>query len=118
MKDKRIAVCDDQEDVSALLRIIFEKRGGKVFLFSELHSIEPIADVTPDVILMDLKLPGMGGQKAIELMRENDRLRHVPVILISGNPLLEEISDALKIEYVSKPFQVKELLDLVSKYTS
>jgi CheY-like chemotaxis protein len=71
----------------------------------------------PDLILLDMDLAGVDGHRALELLRSDRRLRHVPVVAISADAAVQDIERgrmASFTEYLAKPLnldQFNELLD-------
>jgi CheY-like chemotaxis protein len=67
----------------------------------------------PDVILMDINLPGMSGVDAFKLLRKNPKTMEIPVVAVSANAMPQDIQDTLKvgfINYVTKPFNAQFVL--------
>jgi CheY-like chemotaxis protein len=67
----------------------------------------------PDVILMDINLPGINGFEALRILRENTATEHIPVIAISANAMPLDIERALKagfFRYITKPLKVDEFM--------
>jgi len=72
----------------------------------------------PDLVLMDINLPGMDGYAALQRLQENDATRHIPVIAVSANATrkdLEKGMDAGFERYISKPINVVDLLQQVNE---
>jgi len=70
----------------------------------------------PDVILMDINLPGMSGFDALKILRNELVTRHIPVIALSSNAFRNEITEGLNagfIRYLTKPYLVSELFDAI-----
>jgi PAS domain S-box-containing protein len=68
----------------------------------------------PDVILMDISLPGISGVDALQVLAENRATAHIPVIAISANALPRDIEKGLEagfFRYLTKPIRVNELLE-------
>jgi len=68
---------------------------------------------SPDVILMDLNLPGISGFQALKLLTEDPMTSHIPVIAVSANAMPIDIERALQagfLRYVTKPFKVDEFM--------
>jgi CheY-like chemotaxis protein len=68
----------------------------------------------PDVILMDINLPGISGVQALKLLHANPATAHIPVIALSANAMPRDIERGLAIgffRYLTKPIKVKELMD-------
>ena len=68
----------------------------------------------PDVILMDINLPGIDGFGALEVLREDPATAHIPVIALSANAVPRDIAKGLKagfFSYITKPIKVNEFMD-------
>jgi CheY-like chemotaxis protein len=76
--------------------------------------IEMARTLQPDVILMDINLPGMSGIQALKLLRENPVTAHIPVLAISANAMPHDIKKGLEagfVGYLTKPIKVNEFMD-------
>ncbi len=68
----------------------------------------------PEVILMDINLPGISGIKALKLLHEDPLTKHIPVIALSANAMPHDIRKGLEsgfFRYLTKPIKVKEFMD-------
>ena len=68
----------------------------------------------PDVILMDINLPGISGIKALQLLRQHASTAHIPVIALSANAMpgdIEKGMDAGFVSYLTKPIRINEFMD-------
>jgi CheY-like chemotaxis protein len=68
----------------------------------------------PDVILMDVNLPGIGGFEALKLLREDPATAHIPVVALSANAMPRDIERGLTagfFRYLTKPIQVSDFMD-------
>ncbi|MGE5328256.1 MAG: HD domain-containing phosphohydrolase [Deltaproteobacteria bacterium] len=95
--------------ISKILTVIgYEVR---TFLSGQL-ALEALHDESPDLILMDINMPGMNGYQVCEFIKADDRLKDIPVIFISA---LSEASDIVKgfcsggVDYITKPFEIEEI---------
>lgn len=80
---------------------------------------EDIERVKPDIILMDLWMPHLGGEHAIELLRMNDKTRDIPVVIFSAINEIEKVSNRVKASaIIKKPFSIDELRQTVRKFIS
>ena len=71
----------------------------------------------PDVILMDINLPGISGIKALKILREDPQTQHIPVVAISANAMPHDIDKGLEagfFHYLTKPIKVVEFMDAVN----
>jgi len=72
----------------------------------------------PDLILMDINLPGMSGTAALQKIQQNKETSHIPVIAISANAMSKDIEKGLELgftEYITKPIDVIKLLEAVDR---
>jgi len=73
----------------------------------------------PDLILLDLTMPGMSGYQTLKALRSLPGGEDVPVVLISALPECEERENALAaggVDYLTKPFQIPALIDVVARH--
>lgn len=73
----------------------------------------------PDLILMDIDLPGMDGYEALIILRGVDSVRHVPVIAVSAYAMQKDISRGLEAgfaAYLTKPVDICELHDTIQQF--
>ena len=76
--------------------------------------IELARSCQPDVILMDINLPGISGIEALKILREDPATAHILVIALSANAMLRDIELGLEVgffRYLTKPIIVKEFMD-------
>jgi PAS domain S-box-containing protein len=73
-------------------------------------------DNRPEVILMDINLPGMSGFEALQILRSDPATAHIPVIAVSANAMPLDIARGLKagfFRYITKPIKVSELVEAI-----
>ena len=117
---KRILVIEDHEDNRRILRDLLTSAG-----FESLEAVTGEEGVAlaethrPDLILMDIQLPGVDGYEATRRIKANPVLRHIPVIAVTSYALSgDEIKakDAGCDAYVAKPFSPRALLAKIREY--
>ncbi len=97
-----------------------ENQGYKVVTAEEGHQALRLAQaIIPDLILLDLMLPGMDGYEICRLLRARAELQHIPVIMLTARG--EELDVVLGLEmgaddYVTKPFSVRELMSRIKAH--
>ena len=72
----------------------------------------------PDVVLMDINLPGINGIQALRILAENPTTAHIPVIALSANAMPRDIEKGLEagfFRYLTKPIKVNELMDTLDE---
>ena len=110
--DYRILVVEDEPDINNLLARILREEDYKVLqAFSGTEAQMVTEREMPDLILLDLMLPGMSGEEFLRNLREQQS-SPVPVIVISAKGLLEDKVSLLKMgadDYITKPFNILEV---------
>lgn len=113
---KCILIFDDDEQILCVCKIILEQQNYKVETrLSCENIIEDIYSTKPDLILLDLRIPEIGGENALSLVKNNRAYLNIPVILFSANTKVEEISERAHADgFIKKPFDIGSLLKVVS----
>lgn len=109
-----ILVIDDEEDIRELIRYNLSKEGYRVeCAMSGEDGLQMLQSFTPDMIILDLMLPGIDGLEVCRQLKEDANLRQIPVIMISARGDEPDVVCGLELgadDYVSKPFSPKVLL--------
>jgi len=104
---QRILVADDEPNNLQLLRQILKDDYNLSFVTSGTKAIEAVNTVSPDLILLDIMMPGMDGYEVCQKLKEEEKTRHIPVIFVSA---MSESGDETKgfrlgaVDYITKPF--------------
>ena len=80
----------------------------------DIRAVDMARESLPDVILMDIALPGISGVQALGLLREEPATAHIPVIALSANAMPHDIEMGLEagfFHYLTKPIKVNEFMD-------
>ena len=80
------------------------------------QGIEMACAFQPDLILMDMKMPGMSGLAAVAILRGNPATAHIPVIALSSNAYPNEIKQCLEAgvyRYLTKPYKITDLMTAI-----
>lgn len=114
MADKKILVVDDEEHILELIKFNLEKNGYGVITADNGKDAFLIAkEQQPDLMLLDLMLPGMDGLDVCKEIRKEASISNMPIIMITAKS--EELDKILGLElgaddYITKPFSVRELI--------
>ena len=67
---------------------------------------------------MDIQLPGLNGYEITKIIKQNDNLKHIPIIALTANATTEEIEKYSDVfyEYITKPIDENSFMRIVSKY--
>ena len=111
----RALVVEDNEHVAYMLEFILRRAGYEVTsVLNGRDAQAAIRDLSPvDVVLLDLMLPYVSGYQLISEIRKDPLWQHVPIVVLSGKVLEQDIVKALDLganDYVTKPFRPEELL--------
>jgi len=109
-----ILVVDDEEDILELLRYNLAKEGYRVTcVASGEEAVKTAKAILPDLILLDLLLPGMDGLEVCRVLKGEDRTRSIPIIMLTAKGEEADIVTGLELgadDYVTKPFSPRVLL--------
>lgn len=114
---KRILLIEDEEDIAALIKLQAELSGYKLHVEVDgINGYRAIEREKPDLVILDIMLPGQNGFDVCRKMKSNPELKNVPVIILSAKE--EEIDIVLGLElgaddYVAKPFSPKILFSRI-----
>lgn len=109
-----ILVVDDEEPILELLRFNLEKEGYQVCVAKDgQEALECVEKELPNLLVLDVMLPGMDGLEVCRILRLNPRFQQIPIIMLTAKG--EEIDTVLGLElgaddYMTKPFSPRELL--------
>ena len=115
-----VMVVDDSLTVRKITSRLLAREGYEVILAKDgVDALEQLLEVMPDVILSDVEMPRMDGFDFVRNLRADDRLRTLPVIMITSRTADKHRNYALQIganHYLGKPYDEEELLGLVAGY--
>jgi CheY-like chemotaxis protein len=118
----RVLVVDDEPDVLLLCRLNLQQRGHELLEASNGRSaLELARDRRPDLIVLDLMLPGMTGYEVLETLKGDDRTSDIPVLVLTAKSLRADRERSLglgAVGFLTKPFLPSELCELVESLVS
>ena len=110
----KILTVDDEVEIVKIISAFLNKKGFQVLTaYSGEEALEVIAKEKPDLILLDKKMPGIGGRGVLKKLKEDGI--NIPVILLSGSLGMEEMKELVNGEVLSKPIDLNELVERVNK---
>ena len=117
---KLILVVEDQEDNRRIMRDLLSSVGYEVIeAVTGEEGVAAAETHRPDLILMDIQLPGLDGYEATRQIKANPDLEHIPIIVVTSYALSGDDVKAFEAgcnAYVSKPFSPRELLANIREY--
>ena len=111
MANEKIMIVDDDINICELIRLYLEKEKYTTVIVNDgLEAVQTFNEVNPDLVLLDIMLPGLDGWQVCRKIRNNS---NVPIIMLSAKS--ETFDKCLGLElgaddYISKPFETKEVL--------
>lgn len=120
MDEKTILVIEDNEMNMKLMKAVFQI--GKYRMLEALDAetgIRLAREHTPDLILMDIHLPGMDGLSATRVLKSDPLLQAIPVVAVTGLAMPGDEEKAMGsgfAGYITKPFGVKSLLEQIARF--
>lgn len=123
MSKRKLLLADDSITIQKVVNLTFADQGIEVIAFGDGDNAhEAINELDPDIVLADVNVPGLNGYQLCELIRGNERTRHVPVVLLVGSfePFDQDEADRVGANsFLTKPFSsigqlvatVNDLLD-------
>lgn len=114
---KKILVVDDEPDITRLVEFTLKKRGFEVLVAGDGFSgVEIAKKERPDLILMDIMMPGMNGYEACRCLKAEAETKSIPILALSAKTQRSEVEEVLRNGadgFISKPFTPSELVEKV-----
>ena len=120
MENKTILVIEDNEMNMKLMRAVLRAGNYRMLEAADAETGLSLAqEHHPDLILMDIQLPGMDGLSATKIIKSDPNLREIPIFALTGFAMESDKAKAMDIGlagYIVKPFSVKVLLETLDNY--
>jgi DNA-binding response OmpR family regulator len=119
---KKVLVIEDESHIHRLIRLVLENKGYRVDVATcgedGVKYLEDAGDDLPDLILLDIIMPGAGGMAVLSTIKSLEKTKEIPVVMLTAlaqeNVVLQGIKLGAK-DYIRKPFHPNELVERVSK---
>jgi two-component system alkaline phosphatase synthesis response regulator PhoP len=118
MQAKRILVVEDHSSVRTMFRVILEDEGYRVAEAEDGDAaLQAAESLLPDLILLDLMMPRLDGERVLEQMYDNSNLRSTPVLVVSAKQeAMDRVMELVGSENVfSKPFDHQQVVDRIKE---
>ena len=113
-QSRRILVVDDHEEILDITRSVLTGDGYEVAgVLSGEDALDRLGHEPFDLVLLDINMPGIDGWQTLRMIRADDQLARVPVVLFSVKGEMQDKVQGLQegaVEYITKPFIVDDLL--------
>lgn len=112
-----VLVAEDEQSIAESLAFLMEKAGLEVHIaYDGTTALQMVADSRPDLVLLDLMLPGQDGFEVLKAVRADPRWRDVRVLILTAKGREIDRRKAMELgvdDYVTKPFSTREVVDRV-----
>lgn len=121
MSQKRILVVDDEVSITRLLKLNLERTGQYTVREENagIMAVPAAREFKPDLILMDVMMPGMTGGDVAAQLREDPALRRIPLVFLTAAVKREEMGGGTARiagrQYIAKPLNVQEVIAVIEK---
>ena len=114
MQKHRVLIVEDEQDIAGLIKHTLERSGGTEaeVVGSGDAALKAVSARPPDLIILDLNLPVLGGLEVCRLLRQRSDARHLPIIMLTAKSSESDRVAGLELgadDYVTKPFSLREL---------
>ncbi|MCD2367411.1 response regulator [Bacillus sp. BS3(2021)] len=118
MMNEKILIGDDQYGIRVLLNEVFNKEGYKTFQAANgIQALDIVKNQRPDLVLLDMKIPGMDGIEILKRMKVIDEGIRVIIMTAYGElDMIQESKELGALTHFAKPFDIDEIRDAVKTY--
>lgn len=114
---KCVLIFEDDQDILEVIKTILEPQFNVQTRSTTEDIFLAVKDTNPDIILMDLRIPDIGGSDATLLLKSNARTHNIPILLLSANPNIEVIAGKTGADgFIKKPFDIRKLVETIESY--
>jgi two-component system phosphate regulon response regulator PhoB len=114
MARETVLVVDDEKDILELICYNLEKEGYNTHCVATGEdALKSAAELQPDIIVLDLMLPGLDGLEVCKKLKQEEKTRHVPIIMLTAKTEDSDIVSGLELgadDYLTKPFSPRVLI--------
>lgn len=113
---RKVLIIDDDEALREAMELLLSGEGYEVRVLDE-HApvLKEVAAFVPDVILLDMMMPGASGQQVARSLRNDPFASQIPIVALSAMRHPQSTLDAVGAQaFLSKPFELKELLSTIN----
>lgn len=114
----RVMVVDDDVEILDMLKMVLCEEYNVIAASDSMAAVEAARDRKPDIIFLDLKMPGMDGFQTLVSLKEDEDTKPIPVVMLSAVKSKMDVVNAFQkgaCGYITKPFEENVLLDKVKE---
>jgi len=116
---KNVMICDDDQDILEVTSLILQEKGYQVKTYTDCnHIFNKVEETKPDIILMDLWIPDLGGANVTMLLKNSEKTKNIPIVIFSANNDIEKVAlDAGADGFLKKPFDINALEKVIEVHS-
>jgi DNA-binding response OmpR family regulator len=118
LSSARIMVVDDEPEITEIVATFLTESGYQVIIENDpSKAVEQIRNNKPDVVLLDIMMPGMDGYDVCRELKKDPKLAQTPVIFLTGKDRTDDNGRSFKVGgdmFIKKPFSCERLLEIVN----
>ena len=114
----KVLVVDDEPHIVNLIRLTLQNDFEVITANSGNEALHKAVEQAPDIITMDIMMPGMSGFEVVEELKKYEDTKEIPVIFLSAKDKLADMYDGLDVggdDYITKPFEPQDLAKRLKK---
>lgn len=120
MKKQNILTVDDDETILEILKSILSKHGYRTISASNGKDALTLLDKNAfiDGVILDISMPEMDGRKTLEAIKNKEKMKNTPILMLTGANGVSDVSECLKLganDYMVKPFEPDTLISRLQK---
>jgi DNA-binding response OmpR family regulator len=116
---KKIFIADDDPGILEAFRMMLEDEGYIVLAHTHGNIVDEVLMDPPDLLLLDIWMSGQDGREVAKAMREDERTKSIPIIMISAHSDTAKIAKSVGADdFLNKPFDIDEFLTTIEKHLS
>ena len=120
MTNQKILIVDDEPYVARVLKLVLQKEGYKVTCVNNgKEALDVYADLQPDILVTDVKMPHLGGRKLVETIRSLESGSNIPVVVMTSTLESENrewVHDVGNISFLGKPVSPRDLVRVINSH--
>lgn len=119
---RKILLIDDDTNVASYVKFRLQKKGYTLkHIDNGLDGVQAIEDFKPDLVILDMMMPGIDGREVAEIVKEKNLMDISRIIVLSGKEVTEEVKALFDLgihDYLQKPFNIDNLVIRIERALS
>lgn len=119
---KKVLLVDDEPDIVETVKFMLEaEEFDCIVAYDGEDALNKAKNENPDIILLDVMLPKINGYKVCRLLKFDNKYKNIPILMLTARSQDEDKAIGEETganEYITKPFEIEEIINLVKKYTA